>query len=151
MTMTKRTTDMRAGDGIHILFATDGSPSAGVALDMLSDLPLRPADQVTVVMHPKFFLAARPDHEGIMSGLAARQREHARATVDAAMTRLRAKGIRADGLIPDGEDAVDAIIRAGTARNADLVIVGSRGHAAVSSIVLGSTARALAILCPVPV
>jgi nucleotide-binding universal stress UspA family protein len=137
--------------GLHILFATDGSAGAALALDMLCDLPLRKADRVTVVMHPTFFLAARPNGEGLMSRLAARQRDRARAIVDVALARLIARGIRADALVQDGEDAVDAIVRAAKARAADLVVVGSRGHGAVASLVIGSTARTLAILCPVPV
>jgi nucleotide-binding universal stress UspA family protein len=136
---------------VHILIATDGSPGAGVALDMLCDLPVRPADRVTVVMHPTFFMAARPDGEGIVARLAARQHERARATVEAAVARLHARSISAVGLVQDGEDAVDAIVRAAKARHADLVLVGSRGHGAVASLVIGSTARTLAILCPVPV
>lgn len=138
-------------DGLHILFATDGSAGAALALDMLCDLPLRQADRVTVVMHPAFFLAARPSGDDIVSRLAARQLDRARATVDAALARLVARGIRADGLVQDGEDAVDAIVRAAKARAVDLVVVGSRGHGAVASLVIGSTARTLAILCPVPV
>jgi nucleotide-binding universal stress UspA family protein len=133
------------------MYATDGSAGASLALDMLLDLPLGPADRVTVVMHPTFFLAARPDGDGIVSRLAARERDQARAIVKATLARLIARGIPADGVVQDGEDAVDAIVRAATDRKVDLVIVGSRGHGAVASLVIGSTARTLAILCPVPV
>jgi nucleotide-binding universal stress UspA family protein len=145
------TTEAGRDDGLHFLFATDGSAGADAALEMLCDLPPRPADRVTVVMHPSFFLAARPNGDGVVSRLAARQRDRARAVVEAARARLVARGIRGDGLVQDGEDAVDAIVRAAQARGADLVVVGSRGHGAVGSLVIGSTARTLAILCPVPV
>ena len=147
MTMT----DAGRSDGLHLMLATDGSAGAALALDMLLDLPLGPADHVTVVMHPTFFLAARPSGDGIVSRLATRERDRARAIVEATLARLTARGIRADGVVQDGEDAVDAIVRAATGRKADLVVVGSRGHGAVASLVIGSTARTLAILCPVPI
>lgn len=145
------TTETTGGAGLRILLAIDGSVGAAAALEMLCDLPVRPADRVTVVMHPTFFLAARPGGEGIASRLAAGQHARAREIVDAAVARLGGRGLRADGVVQDGEDAVDAIVRAARARNADLVVVGSRGHGAVASLVIGSTARTLAILCPVPV
>lgn len=144
-------TDAGRSDGLHLMLATDGSAGAALALDMLLDLPLGPADHVTVVMHPTFFLAARPNGDGIVSRLATRQRDRARAIVKATLARLIERGIRADGVVQDGEDAVDAIVRAATGRKADLVVVGSRGHGAVASLVIGSTARTLAILCPVPI
>ena len=149
--MMTMTTDTSRSDGVHLMLATDGSAGAALALDTLLDLPLGPADRVTVVMHPTFFLAARPNGDGIVSRLAARQRERARAIVKATLARLIERGIRADGVVQDGEDAVDAIVRAATDRKADLVVVGSRGHGAVASLVIGSTARTLAILCPVPI
>jgi len=149
--MMTMTTDASTGDGLHLILATDGSAGAALAIDMLLDLPLRPADRVTVVMHPTFFLAARPNGDGIVSRLATRQRDQARAIVKATVARLIERGIRADGVVQDGEDAVDAIVRAATNRKADLVVVGSRGHGAVASLVIGSTARTLAILCPVPI
>src|SRR4029450_193924 len=98
MTMT---TDTSRGDGLHLMLATDGSAGAALALDMLLDLPLRPADRVTVVMHPAFFLAARPTRDGIVSRLAARQRDQARAIVDTTLARLSARGIRAEGVVQD--------------------------------------------------
>jgi len=149
--MMTMTTDTSRSDGVHLMLATDGSAGAALALDMLLDLPLGAADRVTVVMHPTFFLAARPNGDGIVSRLAARQRERARAIVKATLARLIERGIRADGAVQDGEDAVDAIVRAATDRKADLVVVGSRGHGAVASLVIGSTARTLAIVCPVPI
>jgi len=144
-------TDAGRSDGLHLMLATDGSAGAALALDMLLELPLGPADRVTVVMHPTFFLTARPNGDGIVSRLAARQRDRARAIVKATLARLIERGIRADGVVQDGEDAVDAIVRAATGRKADLVVVGSRGHGAVASLVIGSTARTLAVLCPVPI
>lgn len=137
--------------GVRILFATDGSEGADVALDVLLAVPLRPSDEVVVVSYPAFFLAARPDGTGLIARLMERRRRAAHEVVEAATERLATIGVRTVGVVQNGSDAVDAILRVAQDRHADLVVVGSRGLGLVGSLALGSTARTLAILSPVPV
>ncbi len=137
--------------GVRLLFATDGSEGADVALDALLALPLRPIDEVVVVSYPAFFLAARPDGTGLVARLMDRRRRAAREVVEAATARLATIGVRTSGVVQNGLDAVDAILRVVQDRHADLVVVGSRGLGLVSGLMLGSTARTLAVLSPVPV
>lgn len=153
MTKTKKTTTSTTagGGGIRILFATDGSPGAAAALDLLASLPLRPVDEVTVVMYPAYFLAARPDGTGLIGHLMAGRRQAAQATVDAAVHRLAGLKVRASGVVAQGLEAVDGILRVVTERSPELLVMGSRGLGPVSSLVIGSTARTLALLSPVPV
>jgi nucleotide-binding universal stress UspA family protein len=150
MTMPMTTDPMRDDGGVRILYATDGSAGAAVALDFLSSLSLSAADAVLVVSHPAFFLVARPG-EGIVGRAIERQRRHAAEIVDHAIALLRSRGISAGGFVQDGEDAVDAILRASESGRAELVVVGSRGLGPLSSLLVGSTARTLAMLSPVPV
>lgn len=137
--------------GIRILFATDGSAGADVALDLLTALPPRPSDEVVVVSYPAYFLAARPDGTGLIARLMEGRRRAAHEIVEAAAKRLATTGVRTTGIVQNGLEAVDAIVRVALERQTDLIVLGSRGLGPVSSLLVGSTARALAILSPVPV
>jgi nucleotide-binding universal stress UspA family protein len=137
--------------GVRILFATDGSEGADLALDVLLALPLRPIDEVVVVSYPAFFLAARPNGTGLIARMMDRRRRAAREVVEAAMARLTTIGVPTSGVVQNGLDAVDAILRVVQDRQADLIVVGSRGLGLVSGLMLGSTARTLAMLSPTPV
>lgn len=150
---TKRATTSAAPRrrGVRILFATDGSPGAAAALELLATLPLRPVDDVTVVMYPAYFLVGRPDGTGLIGRLMEGRRKAARSTVDAAVQRLSGRGVRARGVVAQGLEAVDGILRVVTERSPDLIVMGSRGLGPVGSTVVGSTARTLALLSPVPV
>ncbi len=147
----RRSTGGTTRGGIRILFATDGSAGAAGALDLLASLPLRAVDEVTVVTYPSYFLVARPDGTGLIGRLMEGRRRAARATVDAAVRRLAGRGVRASGVVAQGLEAVDGILRVVTERSPDLLVMGSRGLGPVSSLVIGSTARTLTLLSPVPV
>jgi nucleotide-binding universal stress UspA family protein len=142
---------MSSDVGVRILFATDGSEGADVALDVLLALPLRPTDEVVVVSYPAFFLAARPDGTGLIARLMERRRRAAHTVVDAATGRLARIGVRTTGVVQPALDAVDAILRVAADRHSDLIVVGSRGLGLMGGLALGSTARTLAMLSPVPV
>jgi nucleotide-binding universal stress UspA family protein len=138
--------------GVRILFATDGSPGAAIAFDTLAALPLRPIDEVVVVSYPTYLLAARPGGGGIVSSLMEHELEKARGVVDTTVAALAAaQKARVRGFVAHGLEAVDAILQAALDCQADLIVVGSRGRRLLSSLVLGSTARTLAMITPVPI
>src|SRR6266508_1680166 len=116
---------MSTGGGVRVLFATDGSDGATVALDFLMALPIRESDEVLVVSYPAYFLAARPDGTGIIGALMEGRRRAAHDTVEAAIKRLAKAGIPAAGVVQEGLEAVDAILRVAADRHADLIILGS--------------------------
>ena len=136
--------------GIHLLLAVDGSSGAGTALDLVATL-VRPVDEVTVVMYPDYLLTSRPDRTGLIGRLMEGRRDAARKTVDEAVRRLGGRGAHANGVVAEGLEPVDGILRVAAARSPDLIVIGSHGRGAVGSFVLGSTARSLAQISPVPV
>ena len=142
---------MSSDRGARILLATDGSPGAAVALDLLGSMPLRPADEIIVVTYPSYFLAARPDQTGLVGKLMEGRRRAAQTTADEAVRRLAGSGARISGVVAQGLEAVDGILRVAVERSPDLIVMGSRGLGPVSSVVIGSTARTLALLSPAPV
>lgn len=134
-----------------ILCAVDGSEGSNTALDLVAELPLRARDRVIVASHPAYLFMSTPDAPPPVAAHLAAERAKARDWVDAAVARLAARGVTADGVICDpGDDTVDALIRCAEHHAASLLVAGSRGRGPWSSILLGSTARALAILSPVP-
>lgn len=135
----------------RIVCGVDGSPGSDRAIDVVGALPMRPRDEVIVASRPPYLLAARPGDEGLAARAGAAARDRAHVNVDAAVARLAGHGVRARGAICDGDDAVDALLRLAERESASLIVIGSRGRGQWTSILLGSTARALAITSPVPV
>ncbi len=135
----------------RIVCGVDGSPGSDRALDLVGALAIRPHDEVIVASRPPYVLAARAGDQGLIARASAAARERARVNVDSGVARLAARGIRARAAICDGDDTVDALTRLVEHESASLIVVGSRGRGAWTSILLGSAARALAITSPVPV
>ncbi|MDE3101136.1 MAG: universal stress protein [Chloroflexota bacterium] len=132
---------------IRFLFATDGSPSADVALEMLCDMPhRRETDSVTVLT-----VAA---HRGVPfddAGFSAVAEENAASEIaDLAARRLAARGIHADVHIGSGPPA-RAVVATAVATRSDVIVLGSRGRGLIAGALLGSTARTLARSSPLPV
>jgi nucleotide-binding universal stress UspA family protein len=134
----------------RVICAVDGSAGSDRALDFVGGLPIRPHDEVIVASRPPYLFASAAA-AGIGERLNAGAREQARIAVDAAEARLAAWGVRARSAICEGEDAVDALLRLAEREHASLFVAGSHGRGAWTSILLGSTARALAITSPIPV
>lgn len=113
----------------RILLATDGSPSAEAALDVVCTMPFAPDDRVEVVTVG----------DGSQLGVAER-----------AADRLHRCGVAAEVRIATGPVA-DAIIETARDISADLIVVGSRGRGLVLGTLLGSTGIALTRTSPFPV
>ncbi|HKY49646.1 MAG TPA: hypothetical protein VJP45_00165, partial [Candidatus Limnocylindria bacterium] len=107
----KASTRSSGAGGVRILLAHDGSPGAAVALDLVAALRLSSRDEVIVAMYPDYFLAARPDRTGLIGRLMQGRRDAARRTVDAAVRQLEQRGLRASGVVAEGLEAVDGILR----------------------------------------
>lgn len=143
---------MPTNGGVRILFATDGSPGAAVAFDTLAALPLRPSDEIVIVSYPSFLLAARPGGGGMVSALMDGEVRKAEAVVRTTVASLaETVPAKVRGFVPSGLEPVDAIVQAALDCQADLIVMGSRGRRLLSSLLLGSTTRTLAMFAPVPV
>lgn len=119
---------------MEILFATDGSRTAAIALELLAALPLGHRERVTAI-------SVAVDSAHVPA---------ARASADSAAQRLLAAGIAARAAVGHGSP-VDAIVERLVYAPADLLVAGSRGLGVVTGTLLGSVSRALAEHAPAPV
>lgn len=129
-----------------MVFATDGSPSANAALELLCRLPFAPEDRVDVVSVP--LPVGLPLEAGF--GDVSIAFDAAVETVRSAAQRLRDHGIRSESRVAEGP-LVESIIGAARGVGADLIVVGSRGLGLILGTLMGSTARALVHASPFPV
>ena len=127
----------------RILIATDGSPSAQEAVDFGLELA---ADQGAAVTFVHVVPAVDVVPAGGFGLTGAVPHELTEARQRARWTRRRARaeeaGVTAYTRLLRG-DPVDEIVAYADTVDADLIVVGSRGHGAVASALLGSVSRGI--------
>ncbi|MEA3375651.1 MAG: universal stress protein [Chloroflexota bacterium] len=126
----------------RILLATDGSSDAGRALEYARDLALRDDAQV-VVVHA---FTPAPGHDELTARHAAVGREIA----NQAARKLNEAGVDVDIEVLQGPPA-DAILRVAEGHQADLIVMGTRGHGDLTSLLLGSVSHRVLAHSHVPV
>lgn len=134
-----------------ILLPVDGSPSSGRAAEMLAAYAGDRAQLDTVVLNvqsPPMVLwpDAAVDAGAIESALL----ESGQQLADAAAARLEQAGMRAQPAVRLGLPA-EGILREAQAREASLVVMGTRGHGMVHGFAFGSVAMRVAHGGSVPV
>ena len=132
----------------RILIATDGSEGAWAAVEEGVKLAAEIGADVTFVKHqaPRERLLGDHQYQQHLT----EHLTHARAALDAAEAEARRAGVEFDSDILEGDPAL-RIAQAARGWEAELVVVGSRGHGAVASAVFGSVSRSLLSRSPVPV
>jgi nucleotide-binding universal stress UspA family protein len=138
----------RVGTLSQVVFATDESPSALAAESLLAGWPIFDGMPIRVVSvahveHPWATGIAPTMYGRVLEAYAADLRDarqtHQRLAAEAA-TRLREAGRLTEPELREGDPAAE-IIAVAEERGADLIVLGSRGHAGLMRILLGSVAR----------
>jgi nucleotide-binding universal stress UspA family protein len=124
----------------RILIATDGSAGSGLALEQGLSLAADSGATVTVayVKQPPSSFLGEPHYQDSIS----EEADHARGVITDAKLRATRYDAQVDYEVVEG-DPVDAILAFARSRNADLIVVGSRGLGAMKGLVLGSVSNAI--------
>lgn len=132
----------------RIVIGVDGSESAQAAIEEGLELARVAGADVT------FVLATETASPLVSDGYYEREfeleRKEAHSIMQAATAEADRVGVNSDYEICHGDPA-DAITRVALYRDADLVVVGSRGLGPVREAVLGSVSRAVVRRSPLPV
>lgn len=134
----------------RVVFATDESPSARAAEGILAGWPVFSGLPIHVVsvahaVHPWTTGITPTMYAQVLDAYAADLRqaklEHQRIATETA-SRLRDAGRAIDAEMRDG-DAAGEIVAVAEQHGADLIVLGSRGHAGLTRLLLGSVARSV--------
>jgi nucleotide-binding universal stress UspA family protein len=125
-----------------IVVGTDGSSSAGVAVETALELARARDEEVVFVtawqeLRGDFGL---PYERLISPDSAEIEREWATKTAEEAAAGARAAGVRAEAVVRHGKPAAE-ICAVARARGARLVVVGSSGWGLVEGFLIGSVSR----------
>ena len=132
----------------RVLLATDGSSHAEEALKHARDLASRDGAQV-IVVHA---FAAVPSYLGEPweDRAMARHVAAGHQVANEAAQKLQEAGLEVIVEVLEGSPA-DAILRVADVRQCDLIVMGSRGHGTLASLLLGSVSHRVLAHAQAPV
>jgi nucleotide-binding universal stress UspA family protein len=124
----------------RILIATDGSDFAGHALEQGLAIAeeLGAAATVLYVRQPPSPYLGEPNYQDVLS----EETRLERAVLDDARRHAASHEVDVEYEVLEG-DAVDEIVNLARSRDADLIVIGSRGLGSFSSLMLGSVSTAV--------
>lgn len=142
---------------MRILLAVDGSHSSDRATELVSTFPLPPESVIRVVAVQQPFVDvlamswASVGESGIGDETEEEQdARHLKEAIERAEITLKRPDLTLEGFLVRGRPA-SAIVDEAGAMKADLVVLGSRGHGTIATMVLGSTASEVVDHAPCPV
>ncbi|HVC43048.1 MAG TPA: universal stress protein [Candidatus Saccharimonadales bacterium] len=132
-----------------VLVAVDGSQYSEAALAAAEGLAVKAGCAVEVVHVHEHDLI--PSKAGMSPDL--ERMDEAKAVVDQAVERLKAKGVTVTGRLLQAQtrDVPRTIIDAAEASGADLIIVGRRGLSSLTGMLVGSVSNKLIHVAKVPI
>jgi nucleotide-binding universal stress UspA family protein len=130
-----------------IVWATDGSESADRALPYAKELAAG-RDGRIVVVHSKEMLMGRAGGHPVLA-----DEGEIETKIQRQVEQLQQEGVDASFELVSGAASHAAHMIADAARqvDADLIVVGTRGHTAIAGLLLGSVTQRLLHIAPCPV
>lgn len=131
-----------------IIWATDGSEAADTALPYVKDLAGREGVSLTVVHSVERFVGP---HTGFTAEF---DEDDLKAKIEGQVADLIKEGVDAQFTTVGGtsfESPAHSIAEVARESSADLIIAATRGHSALSGLLLGSVTQRLVQVAPCPV
>lgn len=140
---------------MRVLVASDGSECATVAIELVAELPWPDGTDVRIVevvpSGTAVFGGPWPPMAPVdMKTIDRSVREQAARNLDEAAQRLAGPGRTVETVTSTGRPG-DAIVSLAEEANADLIVVGSRGHGTLETMLLGSVSAEVIDHAHVPV
>jgi nucleotide-binding universal stress UspA family protein len=142
---------------MRILLAVDGSVSSDRAAELVSTLQLPPKSVVRVIAVHRAYLdvlslawATGGDNGYPVESQDEAEARHQREAVERYERLLLRPSLTIEGFVLRGRPG-SAIVDEADAMEADLIVLGSRGHGTISTMLLGSTAAEVVDHAPCPV
>lgn len=140
---------------MRVLVAIDGSVAAGMAVDLVAHVAWPSGTEILVAeaveTGPGLFGGPWPAVAMVQAdSLEAELRADAERTVREARGRLARPGLTVESAVLRGRPAT-AIVERARRMGADLIVVGSRGHGTIESMLLGSVSAEVIDRAPSPV
>ncbi len=123
-----------------ILIAVDGSPSAQEAVDFGLELAADDDADVTFALVVPAVDVLPAGGFGVTVPMPHEATDKESEPIEAAREQAERRGVRAHTRLLQGEPA-DELVAYADVIDADLIVVGSRGHGAIASALLGSVSR----------
>ena len=137
----------------HIVFATDGSPSAAKASQTAIELARTNGAKLTVVFvidpYPYMSLGEGTG-DAFQAYMNAAYAASAKVTEDL-VEQAKKAGVTMEKSVVEGDDVASAIVMVAEQQGGDLVVVGSHGRTGIQKFILGSVARKVLTMSKVPV
>ncbi len=127
-----------------IIWATDGSETADRALPYAKELAAG-VDGRLIVVHSKELLVGRASGYPVLA-----DEEDVETKIEGQVEQLQEEGIDASFRLVSGSvsHAAHMISDAAREAEADLIVVGTRGHTAIAGLLLGSVTQRLLHIAP---
>lgn len=129
-----------------LLFCTDGSSNSECARKTAIKLAKEDGAELYVLMVADL----TDEFEALAPGLTGRLITDYRGKVDAVVDEAKAAGVKAEGIVKDGEPS-KKIIEAAQEVGADGIVLGTHGRKGLMNVVMGSVTRHVIATSVVPV
>ena len=137
----------------HIVFATDGSPSAAKASQTAIELARTNGAKLTdvFVIDPYPYMSlGEGTGEAFQAYMNAAYAASAKVTEDL-VEQAKKAGVTMEKSVVEGDDVASAIVMVAEQQGGDLVVVGSHGRTGIQKFILGSVASKVLTMSKVPV
>jgi len=133
-----------------VLVATDGSPSAGRALDVAARLAADSQAELTILTAAQLRLSPELKEFGRTENLGVDEIQELEASsiLSKAQARVTDVGIKKVTTLARQGDPAEAILSAAKELRADAIVMGRRGRGRLEGLLLGSVSQKVVSLAP---